>query len=90
MNKMELIAAVAEKSGLTKADTAKAVSAVFEVVTETLSGKEDVRLTGFGTFYTAERKATTGRNPKTGAPIQIAASTLPKFKAGKGLKEAVN
>ena len=90
MNKNDLIAAVAEKSGLSKADSGKAVDGVFDAISGTLKSKGEVRIVGFGTFSTAERKATTGRNPRTGEALQIAASTQPKFKAGKGLKEAVN
>lgn len=89
MNKTELVNAVAE-SGLTKADAAKAVEGVFEAITDALKSGDDVRLVGFGTFNVTERKATTGRNPRTGEEIQIAASKQPKFKAGKGLKDAVN
>jgi DNA-binding protein HU-beta len=90
MNKTELINAVAETSGLTKADATKAVDGVFEAITDALKSGDDVRLVGFGTFNVSERKATTGRNPRTGEEIQIAASKQPKFKAGKGLKDAVN
>lgn len=90
MNKNDLIAAVAEKSGLSKVDSGKAVDAVFDSISGTLKSKGEVRIVGFGTFSTAERKATTGRNPRTGEALQIAASTQPKFKAGKGLKDAVN
>ena len=90
MNKNDLIAAVAEKSGLSKADSGKAVDGVFDAISGTLKSKGEVRIVGFGTFSTAERKATAGRNPRTGEALQIAASTQPKFKAGKGLKDAVN
>ena len=90
MNKNDLIAAVAEKSGLSKADSGKAVDGVFDAISGTLKAKGEVRIVGFGTFSTAERKATTGRNPRTGEALQIPASTQPKFKAGKGLKDAVN
>lgn len=90
MNKTELIAVVAEKAGLTKVDAAKAVDGVFEAVSEVLGKGDELRLAGFGTFSVAHRKATTGRNPRTGEAIQIPASNLPKFKAGKGLKDAVN
>jgi DNA-binding protein HU-beta len=90
MNKNDLIAAVAEKSGLSKTDSGKAVDGVFDAISGTLKAKGEVRIVGFGTFSTAERKATTGRNPRTGEALQIAASTQPKFKAGKGLKDAVN
>jgi DNA-binding protein HU-beta len=90
MNKNDLVAAVADSSELTKADAAKAVDAVFDTITGSLKGGDDVRLVGFGTFTVVNRKATTGRNPRTGETIQIAASKQPKFKAGKGLKDAVN
>lgn len=90
MNKNDLIAAVASGTGLSKADASKAVDGVFEVITSTLQGGDDVRLVGFGTFSVSARAATTGRNPRTGESIQIPASNQPKFKAGKGLKAAVN
>jgi DNA-binding protein HU-beta len=90
MNKQELISSVADASGLSKADAGKACEAVFDTVTSTLSGGGEVRLVGFGTFSTTHRKASTGRNPRTGEPMQIPASIQPKFKAGKGLKDAVN
>lgn len=90
MNKNDLIAKVAELSGLTKADAAKAADAVFKAITEALKGGNEVRLVGFGTFKVAKRKATTGRNPRTGEPIQIPASNQPKFTPGKALKDEVN
>jgi DNA-binding protein HU-beta len=90
LNKNDLVAAVSDSSGLSKADSAKAVDAVFDSITGSLSGGGEVRLVGFGTFSVADRKATTGRNPRTGEAIQIPASKQPKFKAGKGLKESVN
>ena len=90
MNKNELIAHVAESSSLTKADAAKAVDGMLDAITSTLKSGSEVRLAGFGTFAVSHRKATTGRNPRTGAPIQIAAANLPKFRPGKGLREAVN
>ncbi len=90
MNKNDLIAAVAEKTGLTKAQAGEAVDASFEAVTETLKGGGEVRIIGFGNFTVSERAATEGRNPRTGETIQIPASKTPKFKAGKGLKDAVN
>ena len=90
MNKTELVAAVAEKSALTKKDAAAAIDAVFAVIGDTLQAKQKVQLIGFGTFQTSERKARTGKNPQTGAAIKIAASTVPGFKAGKALKEKVN
>jgi len=90
MNKNELIGAVAESSGLSRNDATKAVESVFETISATLKKGGEVRLVGFGTFSVARRKASTGRNPRTGAPMKIAASTQPKFKAGKVLKDAVN
>ena len=90
MNKNDLVAAVAGSSGLSKADAAKAVDGVFDSITSALQGGSEVRLVGFGTFSVSDRKATTGRNPRTGEAIQIPASKQPKFKAGKGLKTAVN
>ena len=90
MNKTELIAAVAEKSALTKKDAEKAVNAVLCTIEASLKANEKVSLVGFGTFEVKDREARTGRNPQTGAEIQIPASKNPTFKAGKGLKEAVN
>ena len=90
MNKNDLVAAVADSAGLTKADAAKAVDAVFDNISGSLKKGGEVRLVGFGTFSVVNRKATTGRNPRTGVTIQIPASKQPKFKAGKGLKDAVN
>ena len=90
MNKQDLISSVADQSGLSKSDTGKAVDAVFDSITKALSGGGECRLVGFGTFSTSRRKASTGRNPRTGEPMQIPASTQAKFKAGKGLKDAVN
>ena len=90
MNKNDLVAAVASRSGLSKADTAKAVDGVFDSISSSLSGGTEVRLVGFGTFSVSRRAATTGRNPRTGERIQIPASNQPKFKAGKALKSAVN
>jgi len=89
MNKAELVAAVAEKAGLTKKDADQAVSAVFDSITEALVGGDKVQLVGFGNFEVKERAARTGRNPKTNETIEIAASRSPAFKAGKGLKDAV-
>ncbi len=90
MNKNDLIAAVADGTGLTKVDAAKAVDCVFDTITGSLKGGTEVRLVGFGTFSVANRRASEGRNPRTGEKIQIPASKQPKFKAGKGLKDAVN
>jgi DNA-binding protein HU-beta len=90
VNKSELVVAVAGHSRLTKADAERAIDATFQVITEALSKKEDVRLIGFGTFTVAERAASEGRNPRTGATIKIPAKYLPKFRAGKQLKDAVD
>lgn len=90
MNKNDLISSVASGTGLSKADATKAVDAVFDNIESALKKGQAVRLVGFGTFSVANRKASTGRNPRTGATIQIPASRQPKFKAGKGLKDAVN
>ncbi len=89
MNKVELIAAVVEKSGLTKKDAEKAVSAVLESVTEAVAGGDKVQLVGFGTFEVRAREARTGRNPRTKEAITIPASKQPVFKAGKAFKDAV-
>lgn len=89
MNKTELIAAVAEKAGLSKKDADAAVTAVFDAVTAELVMGEKVQLIGFGTFETRERAAKQGRNPRTGETMTIAASKVPAFKAGKALKDAV-
>lgn len=90
MNKNELIAAVAEKSALSKKDAEKAVTAFVNTVTETLAKGEKVQLVGFGTFEVKERGARKGHNPLTGAEIDIPASKAPTFKAGKALKDALN
>ena len=90
MNKDDLIAKVANSVGVSKTDAAKSVDAVFSNITSSLKGGNDVRLVGFGTFVVANRAATTGRNPRTGESIQIAAKKVPKFRAGKALKETVN
>lgn len=89
MNKNELIDAVAAATGLTKADAEKALEAVFGSIGDALKKGLEVRLVGFGTFSVTKRAASEGRNPRTGEKIQIPASKLPKFRAGKGLKEAV-
>ena len=89
MNKNDLINTVAQSANLTKADAASAVDGVFKAISETLKEGDDVRLVGFGTFTVTERRATEGRNPRTGEKIQIPATKLPKFKAGKALKDVV-
>ena len=90
MNKNELIARVAEDAKLSKGEAGEAVEATLENIVKALRQGDDVRLVGFGTFTVTERKASEGRDPRTGATIKIAASKNPKFKAGKVLKEAVN
>jgi DNA-binding protein HU-beta len=90
MNKNDLIAAVAVSSGLSKADAGKATAAVFDAIADALKNGGEVRLMGFGGFSVANRAGRLGRNPSTGAAIQIPASRRPRFKAGKVLKNAVN
>ena len=90
MNKGELIEAVAASAGLSRSDATKAVDAVLDSITRTLRKGGSVSLVGFGTFQVKNRAARMGRNPRTGEAIQIAASRVPGFKAGKGLKDAVN
>ena len=89
MNKNELVSFVANAAGLTKADATKATEGVFEAITTSLKKGDDVRLVGFGTFSITHRKAGEGRNPRTGEKINIPAAKIPKFKAGKGLKDSV-
>ena len=90
MNKTELVASVASKAGLSKADAEKAVNATIASIEEAVAGGDSVALIGFGTFKVSERAARTGVNPATGAKIKIKASKAPTFKAGKAFKEAVN
>jgi len=90
MNKAELIDAVASSANLTKSDAGDAVDAVFDSISKALSDGTSVSLVGFGTFSVSDRAARSGRNPRTGETIHIAATRVPKFKAGKGLKDAVN
>ena len=90
MNKNDLVTAVAGATGLSKSDAANAVDSVFQAITTSLQSGDEVRLVGFGTFSVSKRKASTGRNPRTGEPMKINASSQPKFKPGKGLKDAVN
>ena len=89
MNKQELIAAIATDSGLTKVEAEKALNSVTSNITAALTKKDKVTLGGFGTFSTSDRAARIGRNPRTGESINIAATTVPKFKAGKELKAAI-
>lgn len=90
MNKAELITAVAEKAGLSKKDSEKAINAAFDTITETLASGDKVQLVGFGAFEVKERSARIGRNPKTKEEIQIPASRVASFKVGKALKDAVS
>ena len=90
MNKAELVAAVAEKTALSKKDSEKAVNAAFEAITEALVGGDKVQLVGFGAFEVKERNARVGRNPKTKETIEIPASRVASFKVGKALKDAVS
>jgi len=90
VNKNDLVAKVAADAGLSKADATKAVDAVFDSISGALKKGSEVRLVGFGTFLVTKRRASEGRNPRTGEKIKIPASKLPKFRAGKALKDAVN
>jgi len=90
MNKAELITAVAEKSGLSKKDSEKALNSTIDVIIENLQGGDKVQLVGFGVFEVKQRAARTGRNPKTKEQINIPASSVPVFKAGKAFKDAID
>ena len=90
MNKQDLVAKVAERIDVPKTKAAEAVEAVIDSIKASLKKGDDVRLVGFGTFTVSRRAASTGRNPRTGEPIKIAASKQPKFKAGKELKKSLN
>ena len=90
MNKTELIAAAAERSGLTKKDTEKALNAALDAITAALVAGDKVQVSGFGIFEVKEREARMGRNPHTGEAMEIAASKVPSFKASKTLKDAVS
>ena len=90
MNKSDLVDAIADSAGLSKADAGRALDAVVDSITGALKSGQSVSLVGFGTFTVRDRAARTGRNPRTGETIQIAASKNPAFKAGKALKDAVN
>ena len=89
MNKQDLIGAVAESTGMSRLEAARAVEAVFGTIGGALQRGDEVRLVGFGTFSVSTRKASTGRNPRTGEPMQIEASASPKFRAGKTLKDLI-
>lgn len=90
LNKQELISQIADSAEMTKADAGRALDSMMDVISSALAAGGEVRLTGFGTFCTSKRKATTGRNPRTGESIKIKASTQAKFRPGKALREAVN
>jgi DNA-binding protein HU-beta len=90
VNKNDLVAAIANSTGLSKSDSARAVDSVFDSIADALKAGEEVRIVGFGSFSVTRRKESRGRNPRTGESITIPASNQPKFKAGKGLKDAVN
>jgi len=90
VNKTELIDAVAESADISKAAANRAVDTVLDSITQALKAGDQVTLVGFGSFQVKERAARTGRNPRTGEPLQIAAAKVPSFKAGKALKDAVN
>lgn len=89
MNKTELVAALAEKTGVSKKDTDNTINAFTEVIIEALKRDDKVQIPGFGSFEVRERAARTGRNPHTGEAIEIAAAKVPAFKPGKGLKDAI-
>jgi len=90
MNKQELIAVVADQTGMARADTARVVEGLLETITVQLKKGGEVRLVGFGNFSVSRRKASTGRNPRTGEPMNIKATSQPKFRPGKVLKDSVN
>ena len=90
MTKADLVNSIAEKAGLSKADAEKALKAFTDAVTDAMKAGEKVSLVGFGTFSVGERAARTGQNPQTGAKINIPAAKVPKFKAGKALKDSIN
>lgn len=89
MNKSELITYVTKQTGLKKTEVAKTIESTFKAISKSLSRQEDVRLVGFGTFKVSQRRASEGRNPRTGQKIRIPAARVPKFKAGKALKQTV-
>jgi len=89
MNKQDLIGQIADRAGLSRSDSARAVETMLEVITSALKRGDEVRLVGFGNFSVTRRKASVGRNPRTGEPMQIKASSQPKFRPGRILKDAV-
>jgi DNA-binding protein HU-beta len=90
MNKQDLIAKVAADAGMNKTEATSAVQTMIDAIADSLKSGQDVKIAGFGNFQVAERAASTGRNPRTGEPVEIKAAKLPKFKAGKALKDMVN
>lgn len=90
MNKTELVEALAKKTDMSKASAGRALDALVDIIIKTVAKKQDVQLIGFGTFKATKRAARTGKNPRTGEPLKIAAATVPSFKAGAGFKAAVN
>jgi DNA-binding protein HU-beta len=90
MNKQELVSKIADSAKCTKTDAGSMLDSLLDIITKQLKKGQEVRLTGFGTFKTSKRKATTGRNPRTGEAIKIKAAKVPKFRPGKGLKDALN
>ena len=90
MNKAELIEAIANETDLTKAGAAQVLNALLDTIVKSVAKKQDVQLVGFGTFKAAKRAARTGKNPRTGEPLKIAAATVPRFSAGAAFKAAVN
>ena len=89
MNKQDLIGQIADRAGLTRSDSSRAVETMLEVITSALKRGDEVRLVGFGNFSVTRRKASVGRNPRTGEPMQIKASSQPKFRPGRILKDAI-
>jgi DNA-binding protein HU-beta len=89
MNKQDLIGQIADRAGLSRSDSSRAVETMLEVITSALKRGDEVRLVGFGNFSVTRRKASVGRNPRTGEPMQIKASRQPKFRPGRILKDAV-
>lgn len=94
MNKSDLVDALADRTGMTKADASEAIEAIFDpkggIISEALKGSTKVQISGFGAFESRHRKARTGRNPRTGETIDISASNSPAFRPGKGFKDALN
>ena len=90
MNKQDLAGRLAETTGLARADATRAIDSMLEIITDALARGEEVRLVGFGNFVAGVRKASTGRNPRTGEPMDLAESVVPKFRVGRNLKDACN